>query len=211
MRYRDAMADAAISTVDVDRRVQILDCACRVIARDGADGLRMAAVAREAGVSSALLHYYFATRGELIRLAFEHHDTRETARMHDRLSRIPDPIARVRDVLAQELSDDPAVDEGWRLWMEAERRALVHEDFRASVVDRARRWVGIVAQLVVDAQEAGRVDPDIDAMSAGLRLTCIVDTLGVHATLGMTTRADALIELDSSLRDILHLGTRREP
>ena len=202
------MADAVISMVDVDRRVQILECACRVIARDGADGLRMAAVAREAGVSSALLHYYFATRDDLVRLAFEYHDTRETTRTQERLIEIADPIARVRDVLARELSDDPAIEEGWRLWMEAERRALIREDFRASVLDRAARWVELVADLVAGAQEAGRVDPDIDARSAGLRLTCVVDTLGVHTTLGMVSRADALIELDASLRDILHLGAR---
>jgi len=56
--------------LELDRRSQILECTCSVIARDGAEGLRMAAVAREAGVSSALLHYYFATREDLIRLAF---------------------------------------------------------------------------------------------------------------------------------------------
>ncbi len=44
-----------------DRETGILEAACRVIAREGADGLRMGAVAREAGVSSALIHYYFAT------------------------------------------------------------------------------------------------------------------------------------------------------
>ena len=42
---------------DSDRVAEILDSACRVIARDGWHGLRMDAVAREAGVSKALVHY----------------------------------------------------------------------------------------------------------------------------------------------------------
>ena len=53
---------------DPDRVVEILDAACRVIARDGWTGLRMDAVAREAGVSKALVHYYFATRKGLLRV-----------------------------------------------------------------------------------------------------------------------------------------------
>jgi len=53
-----------------DRTADILEAACRVIARDGADGLRMGQVAREAGVSSALIHYYFATRADLLLRAF---------------------------------------------------------------------------------------------------------------------------------------------
>jgi AcrR family transcriptional regulator len=202
------MPDHAVSALEVDRRSQILDCACRVIARGGVDGLRMAGVAREAGVSSALLHYYFATREELVRLAFERHDHRETERSHARLAEIDDPIARLRDVLAHELSEDEAVLEGWVIWGELERYALFHEEFRAAVADRSNRWVGMVAELVGEAQDAGRVDPEIDAVSAGLRLTGVVDSLGSHLMLGTIERAEALREVDASLRDILHLGTR---
>lgn len=197
------MPDRAVST---DRRVEILECTCRVIARDGADGLRMAAVAREAGVSSALLHYYFATREELVRQAFEYHEHRETDRSVERLAEIADPVARIRELLAHELSDDEAVREGWMLWAEMERFAKFHPELRASVVDRASRWIGSVAELVGAAQDAGRVDPDLDAASAGLRLTCVVDTLGVHVLLGTVPRGTALRELDGALRDILRLG-----
>ena len=42
-----------------DRKHTILDAACRVIAQAGAARLRVADVAREAGVSTALVHYYF--------------------------------------------------------------------------------------------------------------------------------------------------------
>ena len=197
------MPDRAVS---VDRRTDILECACRVIARDGVDGLRMAAVAREAGVSSALLHYYFATRQELVRQTFEYHELRETDRSVERLAAIADPILRIRDLLAHELSDDEAVREGWILWGEMERMAVFNPALRASVVDRASRWWGSVAELVAAAQDAGRVDPEIDAASAALRLTCVVDAIGIHVLLGTVRRTMALRELDAALRDILRLG-----
>ncbi len=64
---RDGRAERRDRT---DRIAAILEAACRVIARDGAHGLHMQAVADEAGVSKALVHYYFATRQELLRRAF---------------------------------------------------------------------------------------------------------------------------------------------
>jgi len=48
-----------------DRKHTILDAACVVIARDGAARLRVADVAAEAGVSTALVHYYFPARADL--------------------------------------------------------------------------------------------------------------------------------------------------
>ena len=62
-----------------NREDAILAAACRVIAQTGAAGLRMSEVAREAGVSSALLHYYFATRHELLVRSFVFADTRVAA------------------------------------------------------------------------------------------------------------------------------------
>ena len=57
-----------------DRKHTILDAACRVIAQAGAARLRVADVAREAGVSTALVHYYFPGRADVIEQAFAHAD-----------------------------------------------------------------------------------------------------------------------------------------
>ena len=58
-----------------DRQEAILHAACRVIVRDGAHDLRVEDVAREAGVSPALVYYYFDTRARLLGDAFEHADS----------------------------------------------------------------------------------------------------------------------------------------
>jgi AcrR family transcriptional regulator len=202
------MADRAVRPFPPDRPSTILACACRVIARDGADGLRMAAVAAEAGVSNALLHYYFATREELMRQAFEYHDRRETLRGRERLAALADPGERIRDVLAHELGDDPAVREGWVLWSEMQRLAIFHEPMRASVVDRSRRWVASVAELIRGAQAAGGVASAIDADAAALRLTALVDGLGGHVVIGAVPRSRALGLLDAALGLELGLPVR---
>ena len=73
-----------------DRTADILEAACRVIAREGADGLRMGQVAREAGVSSALIHYYFATRADLLLRAFEHADEQADLTIDALIGDLPD-------------------------------------------------------------------------------------------------------------------------
>ena len=202
----DQLVSAVDRSADTDRPSQILDCACVVIARDGAEGLRMAAVAREANVSNALLHYYFATREELIRQAFEYHDRRETRKGNERVEQIADPIERIRDVLAHELAEDAAVREGWILWSEMQRLAMFNEALRSSVADRSTRWVGGVATMIRVAQADGCVSSDIDAEAAALRLTALVEGLGGHIIVQSRTRAEALAALESALISELGLS-----
>ena len=78
-----------------DRVADILQAACRVVVRDGAHGLRMANVALEAGVSKALLHYYFSTRQELVRAAFVFSSDRWDEAVAARLARVPNGAGRV--------------------------------------------------------------------------------------------------------------------
>jgi len=202
----DQLVSAVDRSADTDRPSQILDCACVVIARDGAEGLRMAAVAREASVSNALLHYYFATREELIRQAFEYHDRRETRKGNERVEQIADSIERIRDVLAHELAEDAAVREGWILWSEMQRLAMFNEALRSSVADRSTRWVGGVATMIRVAQADGSVSSEIDADTAALRLTALVDGLGGHIIVQSRTRAEALAALEQAFVSELGLA-----
>ena len=53
-------------------RERILDAAVRRIAREGIDDARIARIATDAGVSSATVHYHFASREALLSEALEH-------------------------------------------------------------------------------------------------------------------------------------------
>jgi AcrR family transcriptional regulator len=56
-------ADASAST---EARVRIVDAGVRCIAREGIAGASMAAIALDAGVSKALLHYHYHDRATLL-------------------------------------------------------------------------------------------------------------------------------------------------
>jgi AcrR family transcriptional regulator len=54
------------SSAAADARARIVDAGARCIAREGVAGASMAAIALEAGVSKALLHYHYRDRAALL-------------------------------------------------------------------------------------------------------------------------------------------------
>src|SRR5215470_6106039 len=56
---------------DGDTEQRIVDAAHAVFVRRGTAGARMQEIAAEAGVNQALLHYYFRSKEQLARAAFE--------------------------------------------------------------------------------------------------------------------------------------------
>src|SRR5271157_2342927 len=55
-----------------DRRTELILIAYNHIAKRGFEGLRVRAVAAEAGINNATLHYYFPTKEDLIKGVVDH-------------------------------------------------------------------------------------------------------------------------------------------
>jgi AcrR family transcriptional regulator len=169
----------------MDRRTQILEAACRVIARDGAHGLRMADVAREAGVSNALVHYYVPTRAELLGEAFDFANDRAETEFQERLHADVPPAERLASALAMEFEDGPVVRESWALWNELWSAAVHEPALRPRVEHAYRRWLEALEALVRDA--GGAADP----VRTTERLAALVDGLGSKVLVGMLGAARA--------------------
>ena len=74
------MIARAIVTTSADARLRIVDAGARCIAREGVAGASMAAIAVEAGVSKALLHYHYHDRSRLLAEIVERIGMRTIAR-----------------------------------------------------------------------------------------------------------------------------------
>ena len=169
-----------------DRTNDILRAACRVIAERGCDGMRMGDVARTAGVSSALVHYYFATRSELLRRAFLYSDEQVDIFVRNAVERSETPRERLETAVVSYLVDDEAVERSWRIWSEMLRAALYEPALRPDVEESYRSWVEEVAELV-----RACAGPPVDDAAASARLCALVDGLAQQALLGGTGRARA--------------------
>ncbi|TMQ16769.1 MAG: TetR family transcriptional regulator [Candidatus Rokuibacteriota bacterium] len=146
------------------RREQIVRATVRCLARDGYARLTMKKVAREAGVSQGILHYYFADKRAMLVATLTAVSRDVDRRVAAAQSRAPrEPAARLRALVRTCL--DVAVDrpEFWVVFLEFWGE-MVHDRrlraVNAEVYTRTRR---LLARLIADGVRAGRfraVDPE---------------------------------------------------
>jgi AcrR family transcriptional regulator len=182
-----------------EREEAILGAACRVIAQSGAAGLRMSEVAREAGVSSALLHYYFATRRELLARAFAFADTRVDAHVLSLVGEQGSGRDRLETLLTAYLSPEPVVTEDWVVWSELWRSARFDDTLLELLHDADREWVGQVAALLRDGIADGSIEGSVEVDDTAIQLVSLVDGLGTRVLAGVIEREDALRLIERSL------------
>ena len=113
-------------------RERILAAAVRRIASEGIDGVRIARIAMDAGVSTALVHYHFESRDALLAEALDysyaHADDSRTA--GGELPPGRSHAERLESMLDQCLPSTPELRDDWVLWVELWLRAVRHEELR---------------------------------------------------------------------------------
>ncbi|HEU5432139.1 MAG TPA: TetR/AcrR family transcriptional regulator [Thermomicrobiales bacterium] len=167
-----------------DRKTGILEAACRVIARRGVRGLRVEEIAREAGVSVALIYYYFEGRAELLRRALEYVNERADDYTRPPLpADAPAPDALVA-MLLREIQDDPTVVESVVVWHELLASAIFEPGLREAVSRSDAGWVASIAAVVRRGQAEGTIPPPIDADAVAQRLTALVEGLSARWLIG---------------------------
>jgi AcrR family transcriptional regulator len=158
-------------------RERILDAAIERIASDGIDGVRIARIAMDAGVSTALVHYHFATREALLAEALEHSFERAGDVRTADTGESP-AVQRLRDMVEQCLPLPGDQEQDWVLWVELWLRAVRHPELRptaAKLYARMHAWFA-------DAIEAGGFDCDADRVAD--HAIALLDGFGLRALLG---------------------------
>ena len=182
-------------------RERILDAAVLRIASDGIDAVRIARIAMDARVSTALVHYHFATREALLAEALEH--SYETA------GDVPefkgDPVTRLKAMIDQCLPLPGELERDWVLWVELWLRAVRHPELRptaAKLYARMNEWF----RTTIEEGEFGVTD----AGAIADRTLALIDGLGLRALLG-----DPGMPLERARSEVWHalegdLGLRDE-
>ncbi len=189
-----------------DRKTEILKATCRVIGRSGAHDLRVEDVAKEAGVSPALVYYYFDTRGELLSRAFDYADQRSTEHTMTHIDLDAPGRERLEEMLFHEFDEAPDVRENWVIWSEMDAIAIFDKELLVAVEKRSANWTKIVADLIRAGQADGSITVDgITPEDVAERLTAINDALGTKLMLGMLDRGTVERVMHDSIE--MDLGT----
>jgi AcrR family transcriptional regulator len=194
-------AMAAVNSTS-ERVVEILEAACRVVVREGAHGLRMAAVAAEAGVSKALVHYYFASRRELLRNAFSWADQRWESALDAELRAATTGAAKLERILLMSVDPQAPFADHRALWNEVWSSLRFDDELRPLVHASYRGWLKRLTDLVEEGRRDGSIPSGVDAAVAAWRLAATGDGIDSMLYLGLLRPQKA--------RAIMRAGIRSE-
>jgi AcrR family transcriptional regulator len=195
---------------DTGARERILAAAVRRIAGEGIDGVRIARIAIDAGVSTSLVHYHFDSREALLAEALDWSYTHAADARIDSDDRPAGSHAeRLTRMVDQCLPGDPSLRQDWVLWVELWLRAVRHPELRPVAEElyaRLHAWFADEIAGGVAAGEFAACDPDQVADHA----LALIDGFGVRnligdSAIGLQRARDGI---ESALARELGLGER---
>jgi len=164
--------------VDHDaQRAKFASAAMRLIARDGLEGVRMRAVAAEAGLSYGSLFHYFESKDDLLMYSVRHLMSLQTARVNEYSSRFSGLKA-----LEHLLCDDAIINESsrdsWILWMTFLYKAALKESFSKLNSELVDGWVARIAALLKEARDHDEVESTLDIDTEALAVWAYASGIG---------------------------------
>jgi AcrR family transcriptional regulator len=185
-------------------RERILAAAVRRIAREGIDEVRIARIAMDAGVSTALVHYHFDTREALLAEALEYSYARAgNARIMSGGLPAASHAERLRSMIDHCLPGSPSLIEDWVLWVELWLRTVRHPELAPvaeELYGRLRTWFADEIAAGVADREFAPCDPDAVAD----RALALIDGFGLRTLIG-----DSAVPLERA-RDEVWSALKRE-
>ena len=166
------------------RRMQMLEAAAEVIGERGLCDTRVADVAERAGLSAALVVYYFGTKEKLLTEALAFADDRFYLDAFHELTGIGG--ARERLVRLIELAcpqiEGSGNDGYWALWVELWSRALRNAEAARKREALDRRWRNTIAEVVREGQREREFGPR-DPNRFATHLAALMDGLALQVLL----------------------------
>lgn len=165
------------------RREQILRAALDVIVRRGYPKTRIADVAEAAGLSPALVIYYFTTKERLLTEAMAYAEDRWYREGERRMARWPSAAGKLAELVSMtcQPDGDPS-GESWAVWLDLwaaaarnPRLAAVREEFDA-------RWRETIRRVVEEGVRRREFEV-ADAGRAALALSALLDGLAIQIAL----------------------------
>jgi AcrR family transcriptional regulator len=174
------------------RKRAILDATLRLVAAQGAGAVRLRDVARASGVSVGTLQYYFDSRDQLIREAFDQHARAVVGLVTLAGDASATPGARLAAVIdaavrRQDLRQSAA------LWMEFVTAGLHDERLRGLLAGAYEAWRGLLAEVVRAGTEAGDFRPLLPSETVVACLVALIDGFELAVAIDVADATPAAI------------------
>jgi AcrR family transcriptional regulator len=176
----DAAADA--------RRLQMLAATIEVIVERGFPETRIADVAERAGVSPALVIYYFKTKDQLLTEAMRHSEDGWYAEMARRTESISSATDRLEEVVSMTCHPGEGkigqLEDSWAVWLDLWAQSLRDAEVGAVRREFDEHFRETIRQIVRDGVTAGEFSlegADVDDFAVGY--TALLDGFAIQIAL----------------------------
>ena len=163
---------------------KIRAAACKTFATRGLAAARVSDIAREAGVSSATVHYYFKHKDQVLLSALEWSNEQWDV-MALRIRReTPNPIEALRRFLLWCLPLDGEARDYYRLWLEVWVATGRHPELVRSCAAMSADFEAFVEDIVEAGTRSGVFSPVAPASELAKRIATMVTGLSLKSTVG---------------------------
>jgi AcrR family transcriptional regulator len=175
------MAEPAPATEQNEaRRIEMLRAAAELICERGFGDTRIADVAKRAGVSSALVIYYFGTRDRLLVDALRYSEESFYEAAEQMLAEVPSLRERLSLLIQWTCVPEGAgeIPGAWGLWFDVWAQAFRHDEIKAGRAELDGRW----RKMIVDALDSSDLSAKEKRMFA-LEFAALLDGLSIQVAL----------------------------
>jgi AcrR family transcriptional regulator len=175
------MAEPAPATEQNEsRRIEMLRAAAQLIRERGFGDTRITDVATRAGVSSALVIYYFGTRDRLLVDALRYSEESFYEAAEQMLAEVA-PLRERLSLLIKWTCVPDGKDEipgTWGLWFDLWAQALRHDEIKAGRAELDARW----RKMIIDALDSSELSAKDKRMFA-MEFAALLDGLSIQVAL----------------------------
>jgi AcrR family transcriptional regulator len=159
------------------RRPQILATTVELIGERGLWNVRLADVAKRAGISATSVVYYFGSKDQLFAQAIAAADDAFYEPLLTELAGLPSATERLATLLQRSSTSD------WPLWMDLWVYSRRHPETAAAQRRFHERWRATIGDVIRYGCQTGEWSV-ADPGEVALRLSALTDGLAVHMVLG---------------------------
>jgi AcrR family transcriptional regulator len=159
-------------------RDRVLNAALDLITEAGIDQVRVAEIARRAGMSSGQVMYYFPTKEHILLETLAWRDHQDLTRTRAALDKVTGAWRQLERFIGLYLPASSA-DPGWILWMEVWARAPHNRQVSQRLEELLRLWRDELAAIVDRGVQEGVFAPPVAINDFTLRFAALLDGLAI--------------------------------
>ena len=159
-------------------RDRVLQAALDLITEAGIDQVRVAEIARRAGMSSGQVMYYFTSKEHILLETLAWRDRDDISSTRAELSKVTGAWRQLERFVGRYLPASSA-DPSWILWMEVWARAPHNRQVSQFLEDLLRPWRDELAAIVARGVREGAFAPPVKIDDFTLRFAALLDGLAI--------------------------------